>query len=147
MIHLRPATPDDSEFLYNIKKETLKQYITETWGWDEKVQRDYHKKNFEPDRYHIIQKGGENIGCISIDEQSDKNILNIIEITPDHQNKGIGSKLIRDLIKKSFQENKQVELQVLKVNQRAFKLYKSLGFILEDETETHYRMVMSKLSH
>ena len=70
------------------------------------------------------------------------NILNIIEITPDHQNKGNGSKLIRDLIKKSFQENKQVELQVLKVNQRAFKLYKSLGFILADETETHYRMVM-----
>jgi ribosomal protein S18 acetylase RimI-like enzyme len=149
MIYLRPATPDDSEFVYNLKKQTLKQYITETWGWDEKVQRSYHKKRFEPAKYQIIQIDGENIGCVSIEEQSNKIILNIIDITPDYQNKGIGSKLIRGLIKKGLQENKTIELQVLKVNQRAFNLYTSLGFTLRDETETHYHMVYyrTQLSH
>ena len=116
MIHLRPATPEDSEFLYNLKKQTLKQYITKIWGWDEKDQRNYHKTNFKPEKYHIIQQNGEDIGCISIEEQSNKIMLNIIEIAPEHQNKGIGSKLIRDLIEKGLQENKAVELRVLKVN-------------------------------
>ncbi|MFX0122195.1 MAG: GNAT family N-acetyltransferase [Candidatus Hodarchaeota archaeon] len=141
MINLRPATPDDLEFLYNLKKQTLKQYITQTWGWDENVQLDYHKKNFEPGKYHIIQEDGKDIGCISIEEQPNKIMLNIIEITPGHQNKGIGTKLIRDLIRKGSQAKKPVELQVLKVNQRAFQLYKSLGFKLVDKTVTHYRMI------
>lgn len=141
MIHLRLATLDDSEFLYNLKKQTLKEYITQIWGWDKKDQLIYHKKNFEPEKYHIIQQKGEDIGCISIEEQYNKIILNIIEISPKYQNKGIGSKLIRDLIKRGSQENKTIELQVFKVNQRAFKLYKKLGFKLLAETETHYQMI------
>ncbi|MHA1941858.1 MAG: N-acetyltransferase family protein [Candidatus Hodarchaeales archaeon] len=140
MIHLRPATPDDSEYLYNLKKRTLREYIEQTWGWDEEVQRNYHKMNFESNKYQIIQEDGENIGCISIEEQSYKFILNIIEITPDYQNKGIGGKLIRNLIDKGLQEKKTVELQVLKVNQRAFNLYKSLGFTLKEENQTHFHM-------
>ena len=142
MIYLRTATPDDSEFLYNLKKQTLKEYITQIWGWDEKDQRVYHKKNFEAEKYYIIQQNGEDIGCISIEEQHSKIMLNIIEISPEYQNKGIGSKLICDLIKKGSQENKTIELQVFKVNQRAFKLYKKLGFQLVAETETHYQMIL-----
>lgn len=144
MIHLRLATPDDSEFLFNLKKQTLKEYITQIWGWDEKDQHDYHKKNFEPEKYRIIQQNGEDIGCISIEEHHNKIMLNIIEIVPEYQNKGIGSKLIRDLIKRGSQENKTVELQVFKVNQRAFKLYRTLGFKLVNETETHYQMTYQK---
>ena len=143
MIHFRSATPDDSEFLYNLKKKTLREYIKQTWGWDEEVQCIYHKKNFEPKKYQIIQEDGEDIGCISTEEQSKKFILSVIEITPDYQNKGIGSKLIRDLIDKGLQERKTIELQVLKVNQRAFNLYKSLGFTLKDENQTHYQMTYS----
>ncbi|MFX0208486.1 MAG: GNAT family N-acetyltransferase, partial [Candidatus Hodarchaeota archaeon] len=97
---------------------------------------------FEPEKYHIIQQKGEDIGCMSIEEQNNKIILNIIEISPEYQNKGIGSKLIRDLIKRGSQEKKTIELQVFKVNQRAFKLYKKLGFKLVAETETHYQMIL-----
>jgi len=146
MIHFRPATPDDSEFLYNLKKKTLKEYIKQTWGWDEEVQRSYHKKNFESKKFQIIQEDGEDIGCISIEEQSQKFILSIIEISPDSQNKGIGSKLIRDLIDQGLQKKKTIELQVLKVNQRAFNLYQSLGFALRDENQTHYQMIYSTLA-
>lgn len=141
MIHFRPVTQNDSEFLFQLKKQTLKEYITLTWGWDEEVQRDFHQKNFKPEKYRIIQEDGQDIGCLSVEEHSDKFILNIIEITPKYQNKGIGSLLIRDLINEGIQKKKYVELQVLKVNQKALRLYKSLGFILKGETDTHYQMV------
>jgi ribosomal protein S18 acetylase RimI-like enzyme len=140
MIHLRTATPDDSEFLYQLKKQTVKRYIKEIWGWNEEFQRSFHQKNFDSQKYSIIQKDGKDIGCLSVEEQSDKLFLNIIEIKPNYQNKGIGSLLIRDLIRRGSQEKKFIELQVLKVNQRAFKLYKTLGFTLRGETETHYLM-------
>jgi ribosomal protein S18 acetylase RimI-like enzyme len=141
MIHFRLATPDDSEYIYNLKKKTLKEYIQQTWGWDEDVQRAYHKKNFEPKKLQIIQEDGNDIGCISIEEEPGKFILSIIEITPAYQNKGIGSKLIRDLLEQGSQEKKTIELQVLKANHRAFRLYKSLGFTLKAETSTHYQMI------
>ncbi|PWI46734.1 GNAT family N-acetyltransferase [Candidatus Heimdallarchaeota archaeon B3_Heim] len=143
MINFRPATPNDSEYLYNLKKKTLREYIELIWGWDEEVQRNYHRKNFEPKKYQIIQENGEDIGCLSIEEQSKKFFLSIIEITPEYQNKGIGSELIHDLIDKGLQEEKTIELQVLKVNKRAFNLYKSLGFTLKDENQTHYQMTYS----
>ncbi len=143
MIHFRPATPEDSEFLYDLKKKTLGKYIKQVWGWDEDVQNNYHEKSFDPNKYQIIQENEQDIGCISIEEHSKKYILSIIEITPDYQNKGIGSKLIQDLIDRGVQEKKIVELQVLKVNQRAFNLYKSLGFTVKDDNQTHYQMTYS----
>ncbi|MFX1515764.1 MAG: GNAT family N-acetyltransferase [Promethearchaeota archaeon] len=144
MIQFRPATLDDSEFLYNLKKRTLKEYITQIWGWDEKDQHNYHKENFNPEKFSIIQLNGEDIGCMSIEEHPNKIRLNMIEISPEYQNKGIGSKLIRDLIEKGSQEKKTIELQVFKVNNEAFRLYTTLGFKLIDETETHYKMVFHR---
>jgi len=117
------------------------EYITLIWGWNEEVQRHFHQKNFNPKNYRIIQKDGREIGCLSVEEHSGKYTLNIIEIAPEYQNKGIGRILIRDLINKVLQEKKDVELQVLQVNHKAFRLYRSLEFILKSETDTHYQMV------
>lgn len=143
MIYFRSATPEDSEFLYQLKKKTMKEYIAQTWGWNEQIQRDYHQKNFNPEKCLIIQKKGQDIGCISIEEQPDTLFLNIIEISPEFQNLGIGKSVIQDLIDKGLQENKGIALQVLKVNHKAIKLYKTMGFAISDETETHYYMIHS----
>ncbi len=144
MIQSRPATPKDSEFLYNLKEITLKEYVKQIWGWDERFQRNLHQKRFDPDKYRIIQDKGKDIGCISVETHPDKLFLSIIEILPDYQNKGIGRSLIRNLIQKGIQEEKNVELTVLKVNQKAIKLYQSLGFTLIGETQTHYQMIHNK---
>ena len=144
VIQSRPATPEDSEFLYNLKKITLKEYIKQTWGWDEGFQRNLHQKRFDPDKYRIIQDKGKDIGCISVETHPDKLFLSIIEILPEYHNKGIGSSLIRNLIQKGIQEEKNVELTVLKVNHKAFNLYQTLGFTIVGETQTHYQMIYHK---
>jgi len=36
---LRPATPDDFDFLYLLHVETMKEYVDQTWGWDDTVQK------------------------------------------------------------------------------------------------------------
>jgi len=144
MLDLIQAKHEDFEFLYRLKKITLKKYISKTWDWDEKWQEEYFYKNFNPELIKIITKAEKKIGCISIIYKEDQIFLSLIEILPEYQNKGIGSKLIRDLIKRGSQENKTIELQVFKVNQRAFKLYRTLGFQLVNETENHYQMIFQK---
>jgi RimJ/RimL family protein N-acetyltransferase len=36
---MRPATADDFDFLYRLHRTTLKEYVAQTWGWDEGRQR------------------------------------------------------------------------------------------------------------
>ena len=38
-IALRPATPADAEFCYQLHKAAMGEYITAIWGWDEQVWR------------------------------------------------------------------------------------------------------------
>lgn len=67
-------------------------------------------------------------------EQENEIPLASIRLLPKFQNRGIGTKIILDLIEKS---NKPVKLKVLKVNP-ARKLYERLGFKVSGETETHF---------
>ena len=101
MLELCKANSDDFNFLYTLKKKALKEYISKTWGWDEKWQKAYFSKNFKPDLLKIILKSGKEIGCISIIEKKGNYFLSLIEILPKFQNQGIGSKLIKDLLIKA----------------------------------------------
>jgi hypothetical protein len=46
-ISLRPATPADSDFAYQVKKVALGGYVTKTYGrWDEVFQRQFHDRQW-----------------------------------------------------------------------------------------------------
>ena len=66
MIRFRSAIPEDLEFTYQLKKRTLKEYITETWGWDEEWQWKYHVENFNPEMVKIITENDKDIGCLLV---------------------------------------------------------------------------------
>ncbi|MHA1977842.1 MAG: GNAT family N-acetyltransferase [Candidatus Hodarchaeales archaeon] len=138
---LRPGTPEDLDFLFYLKEQTIKEYVTQTWGWDDEFQYSRHRKNVNPESYLIIQVAGKDIGCLEIENRPEVLFLSVIEILPAYQSQGIGRALIKYLFKQGKQEQKTIELQVLKVNQRAFHLYKCLGFIVTMETETHHHMI------
>ncbi len=139
-IKLRPGTSEDQEFLYNLKKITLKEYVLQVWGWDEDFQRSRHNETVDPNTHEIIQFSEEDIGCIKIEVRPETLFLSVIGILPSHQNQGIGTKLISDLITRGQQEEKNIELQVLKVNRKAHRLYQNLGFVDSGETDTHFLM-------
>ena len=48
---LRPATPADSEFCYQLHKAAMGDYVAAIWGWDEQVQRGLHARAFNPARW------------------------------------------------------------------------------------------------
>jgi RimJ/RimL family protein N-acetyltransferase len=135
-ISLRPATQDDYAFLWWLHCATLKSYVERTWGWDEQWQARRFRDHFDPATREIIEGDGVPIGCIAVERQKDRVSLSIIEIAPDHQNRGIGTQLIRALCDEADGKGVPVELQVIKVNP-ARRLYKRLGFAVVGETETH----------
>ena len=126
-IALRPATPADSEFCYQLHKAAMGGYITATWGWDEQVQRDFHARAFNPDRWQIITAGGADIGMLDVEYRPGEIYLARIELHPDHQGHGIGTRLVSALIDEARQKGQDLILDVLTVNRRAQALYQRLG--------------------
>lgn len=104
-------------------------YITAIWGWDEQRQRDSHTRKFSPGRWQIITAGGADIGMIDVEHRPGEIYLSRIEISPDHQGRGIGTRLISALADEARQHGQDLVLDVLAVNRRAQALYQRLGMI------------------
>jgi ribosomal protein S18 acetylase RimI-like enzyme len=138
-ISLRPATEDDYDFLWWLHCATMRPYVEKTWGWDEQWQAEYFRDRFDPTTRQVVEGDGAPIGCISAERRGDRIFLGVIEIAPDHQDRGIGTKLIRGFLDEADGRGVPVELQVIKVNP-ARRLYERLGFVVMGKTETHYLM-------
>ena len=142
-ITFRQIKIKDFEFLWQMHNAALKNFIAATWGWNEALQRRFFTESFSMEKGKIIVADGKDAGFIWTSEKESEITLVSIRLLPEFQNRGIGTKLIKDLIDESETKNKPVGLQVLKVNP-ARNLYEKLGFRVVAETETHFRMRHSK---
>ncbi len=136
-IDFRQITNNDLEFLWKLHNLALKDYVAQTWDWDEDWQRLDFTEKFNPADGKIIVVVGVDAGFWRTIERETETLLVSIRILPEFQNRGIGTKIIKNLLNES---KNPVRLQVLKVNP-ARRLYERLGFKIFDETETHFKMI------
>ncbi|MBB5161842.1 GNAT family N-acetyltransferase [Mycobacterium sp. AZCC_0083] len=125
-IALRPATTDDAEFFFALHKRSLGPYVDQIWGWDDDEQRAYMTGVFDLGRVRVIVVDGVDVGRLDVEERDDEVFLGLIELAPEYQGRGIGSRVISELIDGA--DGKRVTLSVLGVNERAYQLYRRLGF-------------------
>jgi ribosomal protein S18 acetylase RimI-like enzyme len=114
----------------------MRPYVELVWGWDEKTQQRLFLESYEADRVQVITSNGLEIGFLKIEERPGALSLELIEILPEYQGRGIGRALIREVIARGV----PVELRVLKVNPRARALYERLGFQVTGASSTHFYM-------
>jgi GNAT superfamily N-acetyltransferase len=126
-VALRPATPADSEFCFELHKAAMGDYVAVLWGWDEQRQREHHARSFRPGRWQIITTGGTDIGMIDVEYRPAEIYLSRIEVHPSYQGRGIGTRLISALIDEARHKGQDLVLDVLTVNHRAQALYRRLG--------------------
>ena len=127
VIALRPAAAADSEFCFQLHKAAMGEYVTAIWGWDEQRQREFHARGFTPGYWQIITVDGTDAGILIVDYRPAEIYLARIEIHPDYQGLGIGTRLISALIEEAAQRGQDLVLDVLTVNDRAQALYQRLG--------------------
>jgi ribosomal protein S18 acetylase RimI-like enzyme len=73
-------------------------------------------------------------------EQGQDLELHTLCVTPEFQRRGLGTAAIRQIIAEARGRKRGIVLYVLKTNGGARLLYQRLGFIIVDETASHYRM-------
>ncbi|MDD0852022.1 N-acetyltransferase [Halobacteriovorax sp. GB3] len=137
---LRNAQQDDLSFVLNLHHTTLREYIEPLWGWD-KEQWDKTVTNwFRPERIQIITTNEVDIGILVVQEKDNEFFFESISIQPEFQNKGIGKKVISNIVEKSDLNNKAISLHVLKTNSSAKRLYESYGFHQTGEDGANYTL-------
>ena len=140
MLTLRIARLEDFEFAFNAKKQALGPYITQLWGWDERLQRKFHREEFILDEVQIILIEEIKVGYVrSRIEDGFFHVLQLF-ILPEYQSKGVGTFLMEGWLEKY----PRIELEVLVINKRAQAFYKRLGFRVEWENEERVRLKWEK---
>jgi predicted N-acetyltransferase YhbS len=99
MIITRVATKNDKEFLWELKKAAMAEYVDAVYGWDDVIQRSFFEKGFHPDVIRVIEEDGQMIGMYELQDREDDLYLARMEVAPEWQGRGIGSGLLLEMIR------------------------------------------------
>ena len=90
----------------------------------------------------IIVTDGFDVGWVNVRREETRIEIYDIYIQPEHQNKGIGSLVVQEIIEEARRKSVVFALVVLKVNP-ARRFYEKLGMICMGENQTHYFMELT----
>ena len=134
---LRPAGPDDAELLYRIYASTREDELAVVpWDGSAKeaflrmqfaAQDRYYRANFPDASYDLIISGEEVLGRLYVDRGEAAWLVLEIALLPEHRRKGIGTRLLTDVLAEAEAAAKPVQMHVERFNP-AQRLYDRLGF-------------------
>jgi len=130
---LREATPEDDSFLFEVYASTRIDELAQTgWADDQKLafikmQFMARERSYPRVDNRIILLNGRPVGRLLVDRGEAAIVLRDIALLTEYRNAGIGSRLLRDLMKEATGAQKPIELHVF-ANSPAVRLYERLGF-------------------
>jgi len=124
---LRPISPTEFEWAFELHRAALGEYVDQTWGWDEAVQRRLFAGSFDRRPLQVIEVDGTGVGVLEVDERPDELVLGLVELLPAWQNKGLGTDILRWLLRRAHETHRTLGLSVLNANPRAAALYEREG--------------------
>lgn len=134
---LRPAGSGDAELLYRIYASTREDELAVV-PW-EAVQKEaflrmqfaaqdrYYHATFPAASYDLIVSGEEVLGRLYVDRGEAAWLVLDIALLPEHRGRGIGARLLTDVLAEAGAAAKPVQIHVERFNP-AQRLYDRLGF-------------------
>ena len=135
-----PATQNDIDFVYDLHKASNYDHVYNLCGWDDTYQRNELEFGIAEGGYSIIELDKEPVGIMEINELSNELHLCELHLVQSARGKGLGSQIIKEVIRASKMINKALKTGCFKDNKRVKCLYESLGFVVVGESDTHYKM-------
>jgi ribosomal protein S18 acetylase RimI-like enzyme len=140
-LDLRDCREEDRAFLWEVRRQALRDHVAAMWGWDEPAQREKFDRRFTPAGHQIIVHDGRDAGVLNVVDEGSHLVVGKIELLPAFQRRGIGSALMNDILARARSRNVPVHLQVLLANTPARRFYERLGFEVVARTESHFQML------
>jgi ribosomal protein S18 acetylase RimI-like enzyme len=137
-LHYKQADETDIDFLLNLRMKTMNPHY-ETSGLSTDRETTLQRVLYQFEKAHIIFLDHQPIGLLKLDRTFTNIEVMQLQIDPSQQGKGLGKKILSDILEEASLAGKTVSLSVLKTN-KAQHLYKSLGFRIVDEDQYSYFM-------
>jgi ribosomal protein S18 acetylase RimI-like enzyme len=131
----------DQRWLDRLRRSVYRDLFIQTFGsWDEARHVRDTSECWERGHLSLIQVDGERVGMIQILDQAGSVEIGEIQIQPSHQNRGIGGRILSDIINQAHKRGKSVTVSVASKNDPAHRFYQRHGFRQVSQTETHNRL-------
>lgn len=138
---IRDAKSADEAWLEGLRRLAYADLFDVNWGgWDEARHSRQFSESMKRGNISIIEVNGERVGMVQLLEESDALEVAEIQIHPRHQNRGIGTSLLLDVISSARVQGRNVRLSVGLTNEKAIRLYERLGFLSVGRSDTHLHM-------
>lgn len=124
---IRPASGGDREFLFAVRRAALRAYVEQTTGWDDAEQRAIADKEFGELPYAVVEEDSRPVGYVCVIHESECDFVEELALLPEAQGRGIGTRLLLDVLEAARQRGVPVRLSVFLSNP-ARALYARLGF-------------------
>ncbi|NIP92247.1 MAG: GNAT family N-acetyltransferase [Akkermansiaceae bacterium] len=135
------ASPEDEAWLDGLRRRAYEDLFEATWGgWDEARHSRQFSESMRRGHISIIEIGGRRVGMIQLLAHTDAVEVAEIQIDPSHQDRGVGTRVLLDVISDASARGRDVRLSVALTNRKAIKLYERLGFSSVEQSETHCHM-------
>jgi GNAT superfamily N-acetyltransferase len=133
---LRKAKTEDLDFLFKVSTDAM-QPVADALGdrKPEEERRTAYEQKFNPEEINVIQSEGLDVGRLRVVRSPESIYIGGIQILPEHQGKGIGTAIFKELIAESEKTGIPILLEVHDVNTNAMNFYKNLGFKEDGKTE------------
>ena len=137
-VQLRPVLESDNVFLLSVYGSTREEELNQVeWAegqkemflrWQLDLQRREYEARFPDAAYDIILIDEQPAGRIWVGADDEQVRLLDIALLPQFQNRGVGTELVRRLIKESAKQGKALRHMVFVLNNNAERFYERLGF-------------------
>lgn len=112
-----------------------KEFLDQQFG----AQYQHYQLHYPTCEKNIIEKDGQPIGRLWVDEWRDQIRLVDIALMPEHRRSGIGSTLVLEVLDRGAKAGKPVTIHVESYNP-ALRMYERLGFRKADTNGVYFLM-------
>ncbi|MGY0055738.1 N-acetyltransferase family protein [Streptomyces sp. LZ34] len=127
---LRPAEPADVEAIAELRATVMRPDLERLGRFDEHRVRQRLRDSFSPRHTSVIVADGAFAGCVTVRPAEDGRWLEHFYLAPGLQGRGLGSAVLRTLLKRIDADGVLVRLNVLQ-GSAARRLYERHGFTVE----------------
>ncbi|MCA9705838.1 MAG: GNAT family N-acetyltransferase [Myxococcales bacterium] len=141
MLHrLRPSDSSDFEWLMALDRTSHRDTVVNAGGsWNDTDHRARFTRAFASQPMMVVEVDGEPAGMLSVAWDEEPVELHEVQLLPRWQGRGLGTRLVHDVLLEARQRGSAVALWVWEGNP-AQVLYERLGFGVVERTDRRLRM-------
>ncbi|MFJ6795824.1 GNAT family N-acetyltransferase [Streptomyces sp. NPDC091268] len=137
---MRAPRGGDVEVLAELRAEVMRADLERLGRYDDRRVRQRLSDSFSAAYSSVLEDRGQVVGCFTLRPDGNGLMLEHFYLAAAYQGRGIGSRVLRGVLKRAEAQGVSVRLVVLR-GSAAQRLYERYGFTVEDLGEVDVSMV------